>query len=38
MKKLHIAISTNRLKESIEDYSFRLGVEPCIVVEGEYAL
>lgn len=38
MKKLHIAIATNKIKEIIKDYSARLGVEPCSFVEGEYAL
>jgi hypothetical protein len=38
MKRLHIAISTNRLEDTIKDYNKRLGVEPCSVVEGEYAL
>ncbi|NEP18566.1 MAG: hypothetical protein F6J97_16965 [Leptolyngbya sp. SIO4C1] len=38
MKKLHIAISTDRIEETISDYSARLGVEPCSLVPGEYAL
>ncbi len=38
MKKLHIAISTNRIEESIKDYSARLGVEPCSQMPNEYAL
>ncbi len=38
MKKFHIAISTNQIAETIEDYSTRLGMPPCCVVEGEYAL
>lgn len=38
MKKFHIAISTDRIEESIRDYSARLGTEPCLVVAGEYAL
>lgn len=38
MKKLHIAISTNRIEESIKDYSERLGEAPCSFVANEYAL
>ncbi len=38
MKKLHIAISTNKIEETIKDYSTRLGANPCSVVSGEYAL
>ena len=38
MKKLHIAISTNKIEETIKDYSARLEAEPCTVVSGEYAL
>lgn len=38
MKKLHIAISTNKIEETIKDYSVRLDAEPCSMVPGEYAL
>lgn len=38
MKKIHVAISTNELEGSIEDYTQRLGVKPCAIVKGEYAL
>lgn len=38
MKKLHIAISTNKIEETVADYSLRLGIEPCSYVPGEYAL
>ena len=38
MKKLHIAISTNKIDESIEDYSNRLGTRPCSFIHNEYAL
>lgn len=38
MKKLHIAISTDNIAETIADYSARLGVAPCSSVPGEYAL
>ena len=37
MKKLHIAISTKCLKETIRDYTARLSAEPCLVLD-EYAL
>jgi len=38
MRKLHLAISTNKIDETIEDYSIRLGVRPCSSIAGEYAL
>lgn len=38
MKKLHISISTNKIEETIKDYSARLEAEPCSAVSGEYAL
>ena len=38
MKRLHIAISTDRLAATIEDYTVRLGAAPALVVDGEYAL
>ncbi len=38
MNKLHIAIATNNIEESIKDYSARLGMEPCSFVSNEYAL
>ncbi len=38
MRKLHIAISTDKIDETIEDYSMRLGARPCSSVHGEYAL
>ena len=38
MKKLHIAISTNKIEKTIEDYSVRLGAKPCSFVPNEYAL
>jgi hypothetical protein len=37
-KKLHLALSVAELDASIEDYAARLGVPPCVVVDGEYAL
>jgi hypothetical protein len=38
MKKLHLAISTNKIEETISDYSIRLGEEPCSFIPNEYAL
>lgn len=38
MRKLHIAISTNKIDETIKDYSARLEAAPCSIVPGEYAL
>lgn len=38
MKKLHIAISTDNVEETVADYSGRLGVQPCSFIRGEYAL
>lgn len=38
MRKLHLAISTDQIEATIEDYSQRLGARPCSMVAGEYAL
>ena len=38
MKKIHIAISTIDIEKTIEDYNQRIGVKPCVIVKGEYAL
>ena len=38
MKKFHIAISTDKIDESIRDYSERLGAAPCSFIPDEYAL
>lgn len=38
MKKLHLAISTDKIEETIADYSRRFGISPCVCVQGEYAL
>jgi len=38
MKKIHIAISTDKVAETVADYSSRLGAEPCVFISGEYAL
>ena len=34
MKKIHIAISTDKLEETINDYSLRLGAKPCSFTEN----
>jgi hypothetical protein len=38
MRKIHLAIATRQLDETVADYSERLGCAPCIVISGEYAL
>lgn len=38
VKKLHLAIATDNIDETIKDYSSRLGKEPCSFVPNEYAL
>ncbi|MEM6610694.1 MAG: hypothetical protein AAF652_00260 [Cyanobacteria bacterium P01_C01_bin.72] len=38
MKKLHLAISTQNIAETIKDYSARFGEPPCLVIAQEYAL
>lgn len=37
-KKFHIAIATDDLEATIQDYSHRLGAAPCVMIPGEYAL
>ena len=38
MNKLHIAISTSKINETIGEYSIRLGAKPCVIIQNEYAL
>ena len=38
MKKLHLAIATNDIAASVQDYTARLGCKPCVVIENQYAL
>ena len=38
MKKLHIAISTDKIEETVLDYTARIGAAPCSYISGEYAL
>ena len=38
MKKLHIAISTDKIEKTVLDYNARLSAEPCLYIRGEYAL
>jgi hypothetical protein len=37
-RRLHVALAVRDLAESIRDYSARLGVAPCCIVDGQYAL
>jgi len=37
-RRIHIALAVRDLPTSIQDYSARLGIEPCCIVEGTYAL
>ena len=37
-QRFHIAIAVRELEPSLREYTRRLGVEPCCVVEGTYAL
>lgn len=36
--KIHIALSIDNLEEIVKDYSQRLGCEPEVLIENEYAL
>ena len=38
MKKLHLAISTDNIAATVQDYSDRLNAKPSLVIAGEYAL
>ncbi|MGJ3254522.1 MAG: hypothetical protein ACFE0J_25820 [Elainellaceae cyanobacterium] len=38
MNRIHIAISTRDIATSVQDYSARLGIQPCVMIPGEYAL
>lgn len=38
MKRFHISIAVADFAASFADYSTRLGVAPCVVQEGRYAL
>jgi hypothetical protein len=38
LRRFHIALAVSELDASIREYSSRLGVGPCCVVEGAYAL
>ena len=37
-RRIHIALAVRDLESSISEYSRRLGLEPCCVVDGTYAL
>jgi len=36
--RFHIALSASDIEAAIEDYRWRLGTDPVVVVRGEYAL
>lgn len=38
MKRIHVALAVGNLDDAIADTRRRLGVEPCVVVPGTYAL
>jgi catechol 2,3-dioxygenase-like lactoylglutathione lyase family enzyme len=38
MRRIHIAIATHDIAATVEDYSKRFGLQPCVVVANEYAL
>lgn len=38
VNKLHIAISTHQIEETVKDYTVRLGTKPCSHIPNEYAL
>lgn len=38
MNKLHIALSTQDVENTVTDYTNRLGAPPCLVIPGQYAL
>ena len=38
MKRIHVALAVANLDDAIADTRRRLGVEPCVVVPGTYAL
>ena len=37
-KKFHIAVAVSDLEATLQEYSYRLGMEPVLVVADEYAL
>lgn len=38
MRRLHLALATDNIEATIDDYSRRLGSPPCTTIPGEYAL
>ena len=38
MKRIHVALAVSKLDDAIADTRDRLGVEPCVIVPGTYAL
>ncbi len=37
-RRIHVALAVRDLTASIQDYTARLGIGPCCIVEGTYAL
>lgn len=37
-KKFHIAVAVSDIEATVQEYSLRLGAEPVLIVEDEYAL
>ena len=38
MKKFHISLAVKDIKESIVEYSTKLGIDPEVIIENKYAL
>ncbi|MEL7475178.1 MAG: hypothetical protein AAGJ55_02980 [Cyanobacteria bacterium J06555_12] len=38
MRRFHIAIATQDVAKTVSDYTARLGSNPSVVIDGEYAL
>lgn len=38
MKKIHIALATNNISETVDDYSNRFNCKPEVIVPNQYAL
>jgi len=38
MKKFHVAIATDNISASVQEYTLRLGSAPCVFVDNAYAL
>ena len=38
MRRIHIALAVASIRDSVEDYSQRIGAPPIVVVSGKYAM